>query len=172
MLTHKPKIIQIDFDLFEDLYIYAARHAEPDDLQYKRITMAVKKKLEALMKHDLYSLYKAGASEEIRKKARTEYLDAADIMESFRWSTEQDMNVTHGEGEIMSKRTDPGEAEYNDFDYDNVDPETLKEWEEEFRRENLRDMRSYLKRFPDATPEEKKALRSWVRKGRSPYENG
>ena len=58
----------------------------------------------------------------------------------------------------MSKRTDPGEAEYNDFDYDNVDPETLKKWEEEFRRENLRDMRSYLKRFPDATPEEKKAL--------------
>ena len=171
MLTHKPKTIQIDFDFFEDLYIYAARHAEPDDLQYKRITMAVKKKLEALMKHELYSLYKAGASEEIRKKARTEYLDAADIMESFRWSTEQDMNVTHGEGELMSKRTDPGEAEYNDFDYDNVDPETLKEWEEEFRRENLRDMRSYLKRFPDATPEEKKALRSWVRKGRSPYEN-
>jgi hypothetical protein len=26
--------------------------------------------------------------------------------------------------------------------------------------------------FPDATPEEKKALQSWVRKGRSPYENG
>ena len=58
----------------------------------------------------------------------------------------------------MSKQTNPWETEYNDFDYNNVDPETLKEWEEEFRRENLRDMRSYLKRFPDATPEEKKAL--------------
>ena len=33
-------------------------------------------------------------------------------------------------------------------------------------------MRSYLKRFPDVTPDEKKALRSGVRKGRSPYENG
>ena len=98
MLTHKPKTIQIDFDLFEDLYIYAARHAEPDDLQYKRITMAVKKKLNALMRHVLYTLYKAGASEEIRKKARTEYLDAADIMESFRWSAEQDVNVTHDKG--------------------------------------------------------------------------
>ena len=72
----------------------------------------------------------------------------------------------------MSKQTNPWETEYNDFDYNNVDPETLMEWKEEFRRENLRDMRSYLKRFPDATPEEKKALRSWVRKGRSPYENG
>ena len=98
MLTHKPKTIQIDFDFFEDLYIYAARHAEPDDLLYKRITMAVRKKLEALMKHELYSLYKAGASDEIRKKARDEYLDAAEIMESFRWSAEQDVNITRGEG--------------------------------------------------------------------------
>ena len=74
----------------------------------------------------------------------------------------------------MSKQqlTSPWEIEYNDFDSDNVDPETLKEWEAEFRRKNLRDMRSYLKQFPDATPEEKKALRSWVRTGHSPYENG
>ena len=97
MLTHKPKTIQIDFDFFEDLYVYAARHAEQDDLQYKRITMAVRKKLEALMKHELYTLYKAGASEEIRKKARDEYLDAAEIMESFRWSAEQDVNITRDE---------------------------------------------------------------------------
>jgi hypothetical protein len=97
MLTYKPKTIQIDFDFFEDLYVYAARHAEPIDLQYKRITVAVKKKLDALMKHELYSLYKAGASEEIRKKARDEYLDAAGIMESFRWSEEQDVNITHDE---------------------------------------------------------------------------
>lgn len=61
----------------------------------------------------------------------------------------------------------------DDFDYDNVDPETLKKWEAEFRREDQRDMRQYLKQqFPDATPEEKKALRSWVRSGHSPFENG
>ena len=68
--------------------------------------------------------------------------------------------------------TSPWETEYNDFDYDHVDPETLKEWEAEFRRKNWSDMWSYLKQFPDATPEEKKALRSWVRSGHSPYENG
>ena len=176
MLTHKPKTIQIDFDLFEDLYVYSARHTEPDDLQYKRITAAVKKKLEELMKHELYSLYKSGASEEIRKKARDEYLDAAGIMDSFRWSTEQDMNITHGEGgaQLMSKQhTNPWETEYKDFNYDNVDPETLKEWEAEFRRKDQCDMQKYLKQqFPDATPEEKKALRRWVRSGRSPFENG
>jgi len=52
--------------------------------------------------------------------------------------------------------TSPWETEYNDFDYDHVDPETLKEWEAEFRRKNWSDMRSYLKQFPDATPEEKR----------------
>ena len=58
----------------------------------------MKKKLNALMRHVLYTLYKAGASEEIRNKARDEYLDAADIMESFRWSAEQDVNVTNDKG--------------------------------------------------------------------------
>ena len=33
-------------------------------------------------------------------------------------------------------------------------------------------MWSYLKRFPDATPEEKQTLRRWVNSGHSPYENG
>lgn len=97
METNKPKTIQIDYDLFEDLYIYAARHAEPDDLQYRRIVSTVKKKLETLMKRELYSLYKMGASEEIRSKARRQYLDAAEIMGSFRWNAQQDVNVTHDE---------------------------------------------------------------------------
>ena len=95
MPTSIPKTIQIDFDLFEDLYVYAARHAEPDDLQFNRITVSVKKKLESLMKHELYSLYKAGASEEIRKKAREKYLDAVGILEAFQWTASQDVNVTH-----------------------------------------------------------------------------
>ena len=74
----------------------------------------------------------------------------------------------------MSKQQLSGlrETEYNDFDYNHADPETMKEWEAEFRRQNWRDMHSYLKRFPYVTPEEKKALRSWVRSGHSPYENG
>lgn len=41
MLTSTPKTIQIDLDLFEDLYVYAARHADPDDPQFKRITIFV-----------------------------------------------------------------------------------------------------------------------------------
>ena len=41
----------------------------------------------------------------------------------------------------------PWKTKYSDFNYDHVDPETLKEWEAEFRRKNWSDMRSYLKQF-------------------------
>jgi len=68
--------------------------------------------------------------------------------------------------------TSPWETEYNDFDYDNVDPETLKEWDREYKNKCRREMTQYLKDFPDATPEEKHTLSSWVRSGHSPYENG
>ena len=58
------------------------------------------------------------------------------------------------------------------IDYENPSPETLKEWEKEYRNNCRREMRQYLKDFPDATPEEKRDLSSWVRSGHSPYENG
>jgi len=58
------------------------------------------------------------------------------------------------------------------MDYENVSPEALKEWEREYRNKCRREMTQYLKDFPDATPEEKRALSSWVRSGHSPYENG
>ena len=58
------------------------------------------------------------------------------------------------------------------MDYENVSPETLKEWEREYWNKCRREMTQYLKNFPDATPEEKRALNSWVRSGHSPYENG
>ena len=60
----------------------------------------------------------------------------------------------------------------DDFDYENVDPETLREWKAELLQEFKLEMRLYLKRFPDATPEEKRELRHWVNSGHSPYENG
>ena len=58
------------------------------------------------------------------------------------------------------------------IDYEIPSPETLKEWEKEYRNKCRREMRQYLKDFPDATPEEKRDLSSWVRSGHSPYENG
>ncbi len=91
----RPKSILLDYDLFVDLYVYACRHSESGDLQFKRLCAGVRKKLEAMMRHDLYSLYKSAADEEVRAKARHEYLDAIGLSDSFRWSQGQDVNVTH-----------------------------------------------------------------------------
>ena len=96
----RPRNILLDYDLFVDLYVYACRHSEQDDLQFKRLYAGVRKKLEAMMRHDLYSLYKTGANEETRAKARQEYLDAIGLSDSFRWNAEQDANVTHAELDI------------------------------------------------------------------------
>ena len=57
-------------------------------------------------------------------------------------------------------------------EFEQVDPETLREWKEERLNEFKREMRSYLQGFPDATPEEKRDLHRWVNSGHSPYENG
>ncbi len=72
----------------------------------------------------------------------------------------------------MRKRPADSHWEYKATGCEKVDPTTLKEWKADIRRKNLIDMRNYLKRFPDATPKEKAALRSWVRAGHSPYDNG
>ena len=96
----KPRSILLDYDLFVDLYVYACRHSEPDDLQFKRLCAGARKKLEAMTRHDMYSLYKSGANEEIRGKARQDYLNAVGLLDSFRWSPEQDVNVAHKEIDI------------------------------------------------------------------------
>ena len=58
------------------------------------------------------------------------------------------------------------------IDSEYVSPKTLKEWEREYRNKCRREMTRYLKDFPDATPDEIRDLRRWVRSGHSPYENG
>ena len=60
----------------------------------------------------------------------------------------------------------------NEFDYENVDLVTLKEWKREYRKKCWLEMRAYLKDFLDATSEERQALREWVKSGHSPYDNG
>ena len=95
-----PKSVMLDYELFVDLYIYACRHSEPNELQFKRLCAGVKKKLEAMTRHDMYSLYKSGANEHIRGKARRDYLNAIGLLDTFQWPTEQDVNVTHKEIDI------------------------------------------------------------------------
>lgn len=93
---HKLKTIQIDFDLFQDLVVYAIRHGDADDEQFTRIEYGVRKKLDAVLRHDLYSMYKSGASESERSSAREKYLDLIGLFDDFKWPDSQDANITRG----------------------------------------------------------------------------
>ena len=95
MHTTRPKSIQIEYSFFLDLVSYAFMHEDSEDPAYQRINTAFRRKLEAMERHHLYSLYKSGVSECIRRKAREEYLGAIGLLDSFRWGDGQDVNVTH-----------------------------------------------------------------------------
>ena len=93
----KPKTVQIDFDLFQDLVVYSIRHSDTNDVQFTRIEYGVRKKLDAMLRHDLYSMYKSGASESERSSARKKYLDVIGLFDNFQWPDSQDVNVTRSE---------------------------------------------------------------------------
>ena len=95
MHTTRPKSIQIEFSFFLDLFFFILEHDDPDDPKYCRIRAAFQHKIDAMERHNLYSLYKSGASEVIRRKARKEYLDRLGIRDAFHWNSSQDVNVTH-----------------------------------------------------------------------------
>ena len=44
-----------------------------------------KKKLDAMVRHELYVKYKTAPTEEEREQARLEYLDRRGVSKSFRW---------------------------------------------------------------------------------------
>jgi len=91
----KGRNIQIGIELFVDLLDYIIRHAEEGEEQYERIRQGVLKKIDSLLKHELYTLYKTGATADVRAKARDEYLEAIGLQKSYRWSVEKDFNVNH-----------------------------------------------------------------------------
>ena len=91
----RPKNVQIDFDLFVDLFVYAVRHADDEDIQFNRLRIGVKNKLDSMMRHELYSQYKSGSTVEERAAARQQYLDAIGLLDSFRWCEKDDLNVSH-----------------------------------------------------------------------------
>ena len=101
MHTTRPKSIQIEFSFFLDLFFFILEHDDPDDPKYCRIRAAFQHKIDAMERHNLYSLYKSGADEGIRAKARQEYLDAIGLSDSFRWGQGQDFNVTHSDADIF-----------------------------------------------------------------------
>ena len=93
MYTTRPKSIQIDYSFYLDLISYAFMHGDPDDPCFRRIDSAFHRKLEAMERHEFYSLYKSGATKEIRDKAREDYLEAIGLRAAYHWSAAHDVNV-------------------------------------------------------------------------------
>lgn len=91
----RPKNIQIDYSFFLNLISYAFLHEDPDDPCFQSIYYAFNRKLQAMERHELFTLYKSGATKEIREKARMDYLKAIGLYDAFQWSTKQDVNVMH-----------------------------------------------------------------------------
>ena len=90
--TQAPRTVKLDFELFKDLYLYAYRHSDPDDLQYRRLTVGVQKKLQSMMRHDMYSSYVTGKTVEERKAARNTYLNSIGLSDGFRWPDSYDVH--------------------------------------------------------------------------------
>lgn len=90
----KTKKLMIDQSLFTDLCIYAVQNADLNDPRYLRIEKGIRDKLEAMARHELYTQYKSGATEEERDMARMKYLEKVGIPLSFQWLAAQDANVT------------------------------------------------------------------------------
>lgn len=79
----KEKQIQIPQTLFVKLLKYHFIEQDPE-LQ-KEIEKGLEIKLDAMLKHDLYTQSKIADTEEEREKARKEYLDKIGMRQDFRW---------------------------------------------------------------------------------------
>ena len=78
------KSVQIFYDLFVALVEY---HLAYDDDYAEEIHQGLEKKLDAMVRHELYAKYKTAPTEEEREQARQEYLDRRGVPQSYRWTT-------------------------------------------------------------------------------------
>lgn len=80
----REKQIQIPEKLFVDIAKYFLLEQEDAELK-ETIKKGLSDKLEAGIRHSLYTTSKTAPTEEEREKARQEYLDRIGIPHSFRW---------------------------------------------------------------------------------------
>ena len=80
---NQPKQVQIPLKTLFSLFKYFLIEKTEED--EKAITEALESKLEAMIRHDLYTKSKIAETDEEREKARQEYLDRIGMHEDFRW---------------------------------------------------------------------------------------
>lgn len=80
----REKSIQITQKLFLELAQYFLLEKQEPERE-EAIKRGLSDKLEAMIKHDLYTKYKTAPTPEQQEQARQEYLEKAGIPNSFRW---------------------------------------------------------------------------------------
>ena len=89
------KNISINLELFTLLVNYFYEHPHLDDLNFDTISDAINQKIDALYKHNIYSIYKSDPSQTNRALARKEYLQLIGLKDSFLWNDSDDFNLSH-----------------------------------------------------------------------------
>lgn len=79
------KTVQISTTLLYDLFGYFLE-GERDEYTEQAITDALTAKLDALVKHELYTMSKTADTPQEREQARQAYLDKVGMRQSYRWS--------------------------------------------------------------------------------------
>ncbi len=72
---------QIPKDLFLQIALYFIAGFTDNE---ESIRDALGKKIDAMVKHDIYTTYKTAESPEAREQARLKYLESSDISKDFR----------------------------------------------------------------------------------------
>ncbi len=82
------KQVQIDDDLFIDLYVYFRENAPHENSPEDELFTRLQEKADRMIDRALFTTYKRAPTPEEREKARQEYLDRRGISKSFRTDTE------------------------------------------------------------------------------------
>ncbi|MCM1561075.1 MAG: complexin-2 [Butyrivibrio sp.] len=80
----REKSVQIPEKLFVEIAQYFFLDQRGSGME-KSIVKGISDKLEAVVRHDLYTKYKTAPTPEQQEQARLEYLDKAGIPDDFRW---------------------------------------------------------------------------------------
>ena len=77
--------VQIPATLFYQMALYIMDHEDISDSRYQMIMAGIDRKMEAMHRHELYTIYKSANTFEEKEAARQKYLHTAGITSSFRW---------------------------------------------------------------------------------------
>lgn len=87
----KSKSVQIPYELFLALVQYhLTDEPDPDGELFREIEDGLWAKVNALIRHDLYSKYKVASSPAEREAARQAYLDEIGMHPDWRWKDGHD----------------------------------------------------------------------------------